>query len=275
MAKQALELIESVSQSDSAPNCGPQLAESNEFFCAEVEISNITFKYPSREKSAIQNISLKIAAGSSCAIIGPSGSGKTTLIDAALGIITPNSGEILLSKVLPAEAIKRWPGCISYVPQNINIINDSILENICFGYNSNDFSSEQIFQCLEKAELDTFIRSLPDGIHTQVGEDGSNLSGGQRQRLGIARALLLEPKLLILDEATSHLDITTESALTRSIEKLRGTTTVITVAHRLETIRNMDQILCLEGGCIVAVGDYQYISTNFPEFLERSLTQND
>jgi ATP-binding cassette, subfamily B, bacterial PglK len=274
IAKQALELVESMTQNYLTPSRFSQKIESREVFVPEIIISNVTFKYPSREINAIQGISLHVPPGSSCAIIGPSGSGKTTLLDVVLGIIEPDSGEVLVNKVPSLEAIKGWPGSISYVPQSINIVNNSILENICLGYDSSDFSVQQILHCIELADLDSFVASLPEGIYTQVGENGSKLSGGQRQRIGIARALLTQPSLIVLDEATSHLDMNTENSIVRSLERLHGTTSVISIAHRLETIRNMDQIVCLDGGRLIAIGDYKHIMTSHPELLERALIKD-
>ena len=179
---------------------------------------------------------------------GPSGSGKTTLVDLLLGVLKPQAGEVLISGEAPERAMCLWPGAISYVPQEISIKNGSVRENVALGYGLSEIADEQIFLALEMASLHKFTSELVDGLDTQVGDKGTSLSGGQRQRLGIARAFFTNPKLLILDEATSSLDGDTEEQITSTISHLRGKATVILIAHRLSTVRNADCVLYINNG---------------------------
>jgi len=154
----------------------------------------------------VSEISLEIRAGEVVSFVGPSGAGKTTLVDLILGILQPDTGTSLLQGLAPLEVIKKWPGAIGYVPQDVMITNGSIRENVCLGYEPHLIDDNLIWEALTIANLKDFVDTLPMGLDTQVGDRGTNLSGGQRQRLGIARAMFTKPKLLILDEATSALD---------------------------------------------------------------------
>jgi ATP-binding cassette subfamily C protein len=207
----------------------------------------------------VKEIEFKIKQGDVVAIIGESGSGKTTLIDLLLGVLEPAQGRIQISGVSPKEAILKWPGAISYVPQNIEIINGTILENLILGYAIEEVNQLAIERVLKLSSLDDFVSKLPNGLNTFVGERGSNVSGGQRQRLGIARALLTCPQLLVLDEATSALDLKTEIQITKDIIGLRGMTTLIIVAHRINTIINADLVLYLEDGKVKGAGKFTEI----------------
>lgn len=240
-------------------------------FKSEIHVRNLSFNYPSRVVPALVNINLDIEPEKITALIGPSGSGKTTLIDALLGILPPSSGVVELAGKSPRDAITQWPGAISYVPQQVNIIDSTIRENITLGYESSEIETSEIDRCLQIAELYEFVHSLPDGLDTFVGENGSKLSGGQKQRLGIARALLTRPKILFLDEATSSLDNKTGQEINLALNKLKSEVTIITVAHRIETIRNADQIICMRAGEIITTGNYEQISQNFPEFIRASV----
>jgi ABC-type multidrug transport system fused ATPase/permease subunit len=235
-------------------------------FNPEVVLKNIGLRYPSAEKLALNNCNLVIAAGSSVAIVGPTGAGKTSLIDVVLGIIEPTEGHVSLSSVSVKNAISKWPGSIGYVPQDIVIISGTLRDNVILGYASNKIDDHDIFEALDLAQLKEFTLSLPHGLDTIVGEKGSQLSGGQRQRLGIARAMFTKPKLLVLDEATSALDGETESSISAAIDSLHGKTTVITIAHRLSTVRNSDQVVYLDKGEIVAVGTFNEVRSKVPDF---------
>lgn len=231
-----------------------------------ITIKSVTFKYPSSDKNALSEISLSIEAGKSIAIVGPSGSGKTTLIDVMLGLLPISLGTCLISGFNSMEAIKLWPGSIAYVPQDIVITNGTIASNVAMGYELSGIDEKKIWDALELAQLKEFVLALPEGIHTNVGDRGKKISGGQRQRLGIARALFTNPKLLIMDEATSSLDGTTEAGITESIYKLRGRVTVITIAHRLSTVRNCDEVVYLEQGKILANGTFSEVRKKVPNF---------
>jgi ABC-type multidrug transport system fused ATPase/permease subunit len=257
---------------DELKDTAPLLNSSENFefnhvgFDASIWVDGVSIKYPTKNINAINNLSLCIKTGSTVAIVGPSGAGKTTLVDLILGIISPDSGNVSISGKSPLDSIATWPGAISYVPQDIQIINGSIAENISMGYQSNSQFIERINNSIKVANLDEFVSQLELGINTQVGDRGTKLSGGQRQRLGIARAMFTSPKLLILDEATSSLDGKTEFDINESIQNLRGSTTVLMIAHRLSTVRNADLVVYLEKGELLAVGSFTEVRNLIPDF---------
>ena len=166
--------------------------------------------YPGSAKFILKNVNISLKEYSITALVGKSGAGKTTLVDIILGIHNPVEGEVTISKFPPMEAINKWPGAVAYVPQDIKIINGTIKDNIIIGYSSDEIEETYISEAIDKARLTEFVSSLPKGIETHIGDSGSFLSGGQKQRLGIARALLTKPKLLVLDEATNSMDKETE-----------------------------------------------------------------
>lgn len=235
-------------------------------FIPSINLRNISFRYPTSTIKAVDNVSLAIKPGESVALVGPSGSGKTTLIDIMLGLISPDIGECEISGNSPKEAIKKWPGSIAYVPQDIVINNGTIATNIAMGYMINELEESFIWKALEVAQLEKFVKSLPNGIHTNVGDRGKSMSGGQRQRLGIARALFTNPKLLVMDEATSSLDGETEAAITESIQSLKGVVTVVTIAHRLSTVKNSDVVIYLDCGKLVGYGSFEQLRNLVPNF---------
>jgi len=235
-------------------------------FNPEIKIQSVTFKYPSNNEHTLDDVTLTINQGDFAALVGPSGAGKTTLIDILLGVINPLSGNISISGLPASVAIKKWPGAISYVPQDILIIKGSIKDNIALGYSSEAINYDQISKSLDQVGLLDFVNDLSDGIDSQVGERGVKLSGGQRQRLGIARALYTNPKLLILDEATSSLDAISEQKITNSLQEIRQHTTVITIAHRLSTVKNADLVCYLEEGKLLAIGKYDNVRIQVPSF---------
>ena len=236
----------------------------------EIILKNINFKYEETSKFGIVNINLIIEPGTVNAIVGRSGAGKTTLVDIMLGVIKPTEGEILISSKAPHEIIDNFPGLLAYVPQDVYIINGTLRDNICLGYDPKEISSELIYDALKKAQLLDFVESLPEKLETYIGDNGSNLSGGQRQRLGIARALITEPKLLVMDESTSSLDGETESNLTNAIISLKGQTTMILIAHRLSTVRNADKVIYMEDGKITASGSFNDVREKVPDFDKQS-----
>ena len=205
-------------------------------------------------------------SGSQVAITGSSGAGKTTLVDLILGVYANNSDSIKISGLSPLSAFTTWPGSVAYVPQNINIVNSTIRENITQGYEFDAADEFRIWDALKVAHLDGFVKSLPQEIDTHVGEFGNQLSGGQRQRLGIARALFTSPKLLILDEATSALDGETEALISQTIKELKGKCTVILIAHRLSSVMNADKVVYMDGGKIAAEGTFSEVRKLSPDF---------
>ena len=245
----------------------PVLYETNhDGFVSSIKMEGVSVFYPGNKNPAVENIYLEIFPGEIIAVIGPSGAGKTSLVDLILGVIEPSRGSITISERLPQRAIEDWPGAISYVSQDTLITNSTVRENVSLGYQDGAVSDQLVWDALSKAHIDDFIRELPDGLDTFVGERGSRLSGGQRQRIGIARALLTHPKLLVLDEATSALDMETESRISKTINSLRGRTTIILIAHRLSTIREADRIIYLENGKIANMGKFDELAKNLPHF---------
>jgi ABC-type multidrug transport system fused ATPase/permease subunit len=239
-------------------------------FEAEIVADNVNFQYQNDSKFALQEIYFKIPAGSSAAIVGPSGSGKTTLIDLLLGVLEPQKGSISISNSSPNEAIIRWPGAISYVPQNVFIANATIRENVGLGYPTQFISEFRVKEALATAQLFDIVENFKEGIDAPVGENGAKISGGQRQRLGIARALFTSPKLLVLDEATSALDGQTEADLTKSIELMSGKVTVIVVAHRLSTVQKVDQVIYVNKGRVLATGKFDDVRKAIPDFDQQA-----
>ncbi len=266
MAEATLELIEELGMSP-VPDAGEDSLDTvHDGFVAEVEIVDVSLVYPGKTRPAIAGLSLSIPVGTSVAIVGPSGAGKTTLIDVLLGVLSPESGYVKISRLAPLDAISRWPGAISYVPQDVAVSNGSIRENIGLGYPSEFATDELVMNAIRVACLEDFINAQPAGMDTLVGERGSNLSGGQRQRLGIARAVFTKPALLVLDEATSALDGETEANISEAILNLRGSTTVVMIAHRLSTVRDADMVVYMAEGSIVSTGTFEEVRRSVPDF---------
>jgi ABC-type multidrug transport system fused ATPase/permease subunit len=234
-------------------------------FKASVQIDNVSFRYPGKKKNAIDSFSLDISEGQLIGIVGRSGAGKTTLIDLFLGILNPDIGEIRISNCSPSSAYAKWPGAVAYVPQETNLVNGSIKENICLGFNPSLVPDSYIERLLRDVQLVELL-SLPQGINSPVGDRGSKLSGGQRQRIGLARALFTQPRLLILDEATSSLDSITESKITSLLNQKKGFLTIIVIAHRLSTIRTADKIVFLDAGRVLGIGRFDQLRKSVPQF---------
>lgn len=217
-------------------------------FGRELQINHIYYKYPATDKYILEDVCLKIKAKSSIGLIGTSGAGKSTFVDVLLGLLEPESGEILMDGKDTALMGKVWNRNIGYVPQNIYLVDDDIRGNIAFGIDKDKIDDKQVWRALEMAQLSDFVKGQPKGLNTKVGEWGVKFSGGQRQRVAIARALYTNPEILVLDEATAALDNETESALMEAIEALLGHKTLIVVAHRLTTIRRCDYIYEVKDG---------------------------
>jgi ABC-type multidrug transport system fused ATPase/permease subunit len=266
-ASPTLDLIENLRDAD---ELGPNKFEDFSFeypdFHSDISIKDVSFKYNSSSNFALKDISLEIESGQQVAIVGSSGAGKTTLVDLLLGVITPDSGSIKISGLDVTEAISTWPGSISYVPQDIRIANGTIRQNVGLGYPAYVATDERVKRSLEVAHLSTTVLELENGIDSSAGEKGSKLSGGQRQRLGIARALFTSPKLIVFDEATSALDGETEALIADSIHSLKGSVTVVLIAHRLSTVRDADVVVYLEAGQIKAVGTFDEVRSLVPNF---------
>jgi len=235
-------------------------------FLPKVSVINLDFTYPDTTEVLLHQISFESDPGSVTALVGPTGAGKTTLIDLVLGIHQSKNNSVTISGVDPRDAVSMWPGKIAYAPQDTVVIQGTIRQNVALGFNLEEIDDESVKQAIAIAQLDKFISSLPEGLNTQVGERGSRLSGGQKQRLGIARALFTDPKLLILDEATSSLDGETELAISTALQNLGGDVTVIVIAHRLATVRSASQVIYLEEGRILAKGSFKEVRREIPNF---------
>lgn len=266
IANPTLNLISSLENVVVGEAKGDTLDLTHKNFQPRVEISNAFFKYPGSNRNSLQDVFLNIPTGGKVAIVGPSGAGKTTLVDALLGILSLDSGNILISGLAPLEAIEKWPGAIGYVPQDVVLNHGSIRDNIALGYPKEQISDALVWKSLEQAQIADFVRSLPEGLNSQVGEKGSKLSGGQRQRMGIARALVTNPQLLVLDEATSSLDVQTELDLTNTFSGLDKTITTVVIAHRLTTIQNADLIIFLKNGRVEGSGNFETLRQQVPDF---------
>jgi ABC-type multidrug transport system fused ATPase/permease subunit len=221
-----------------------------------IECRNMNFRYNQDEDNfTLQNINLFIPSNKLTAIAGPSGAGKSTLIDLIMGLMQPESGQILVDGVpVSKDNLVSFRQSISYVAQDPFLFNASIREN--FYMVKPDASDEQIWEALQFASSSDFVRKLPNGLDTVIGDRGTRLSGGERQRLVIARAIIRKPSILVLDEATSALDTENEKKIQEAIERLKGTMTVIVVAHRLSTIKQADQVIVINQGILVEQGEF-------------------
>jgi len=213
-----------------------------------IEMKDITYAYPNTEKLIFDHADLTIPVGASVGIVGTSGAGKSTVVDILLGLLEVKTGTICADGVNVKEHYRKWIKNIGYIPQMIFMLDDTIRKNIAFGVPEDKIDDERLWEVLKEAQLDEFVKSLPDGVETGIGERGIRLSGGQRQRIGIARALYNNPEVLILDEATSALDNDTEAAIMESINRLHGKKTLIIIAHRLQTIEKCDIVYRVENG---------------------------
>lgn len=232
----------------------------------DVQIDNLVYRYPDGDKDVLKDIQLDVPAGTSVAFVGGSGSGKTTLVDLILGLLTPTSGTISSQGKDIHTDLHSWYQKIGYVPQDPYLGNGTLREAVAFGIPAKHIDDNRVIYCLELAELMPVVETLEDGINTSIGENGNRLSGGQRQRVGIARAMYRNPSLLVMDEATSALDNETEHKITQTINRISKEITVIIVAHRLSTVRNVDQLVYLSQGRIANKGTFKEVQAANEEF---------
>ncbi|MYL69923.1 ATP-binding cassette domain-containing protein [Halobacillus litoralis] len=224
-----------------------------------IECHNLSFQYKKESRYALKNINITIPSQQMTAIVGRSGAGKSTLIDMLMGLNYPDQGEVLIDgDSISEEKIRSLRKAISYVPQDPFLFNESIRDNLLLV--DPEANEEAIWEALEFSSAAEFVRELPQGLDTLIGDRGIKLSGGERQRLVLARAILRKPSILILDEATSALDSENEKKIQEAIEQLKGRMTIIVIAHRLSTIRNADQVIVLEEGEVVQKGDFHQLA---------------
>jgi len=266
MAGPTLDLIEALGNAPFAENVDDTIDVIHEGFAANIQIEGVSLTYPGKIEPAIRNITLIVPSGSLVAFVGPSGAGKTTIVDVLLGVLNPDIGHVTISGLPPLVSVAKWSGAVSYVPQDIVISNGTIRENVALGYPAEVATDDLIMSALKVANLDDFVAGLPEGVDTPVGERGTKISGGQRQRLGIARAMFTKPHLLVLDEATSSLDGETEASISASIKALKGSTTVVMIAHRLSTVRDADIVVYMEEGKVIATGTFDKVRETVPDF---------
>jgi len=242
----------------------------DEYFKNDLIIKNVSYYYPKSSKKILDNFSLIIPKNTSLGIVGLSGSGKSTLVNIILGLLDPKEGYLCLGniKIQPINAAS-WQSRIGYVPQDIFLLNSSLAENIAIGLPLEDIDIARVNKCLDLAQLSQFVNEeLENGIYSIVGERGSNLSGGQKQRVGIARALYTNPKIIILDEASSDLDVITERKFIEVVDKIKENIMIIIITHKITTIKNCDKIIILENGKVSDSGKYNYLKSN-SEFFNK------
>ena len=237
-------------------------------FNNQIECRNISYKYENTDTLSLDAFTVKIPKKSTVALVGASGSGKSTAIDLILGLLKPMDGHVLVDGKDIHQSLFSWQRQIGYVPQSIYLMDDTIRNNVVFGAERELVNEGKVWDSLRLAQLDSFVKELPNGLNTLVGENGVRCSGGQRQRIGIARALYHDPQVLILDEATASLDNETESAFMDSIEGMSGEKTIILIAHRITTVKNADIIFFLSHGRITASGTYDYLFSESLEFRQ-------
>lgn len=219
-------------------------------FNDSIVAKDVYYKYPTGSSNVLSNAFLEIKRGQFVGIVGPSGAGKTTTVDLILGLLRPQSGEVLIDEKEICKDMDGWLSQIGYIPQSIFMLMGDIRSNVAFGVEEEDIDDDKVWKALRDASLEEFVKSLPDGIYTDIGERGVRVSGGQKQRIGIARALYRDPDILFFDEATSALDNETEAAIIDSIDHLHGSKTMIIIAHRLTTIEHCDVVYRVEDGKI-------------------------
>lgn len=227
-----------------------------------IKLDHVSFKYKQSNDNVLNDINLTIKKGEYIGIIGETGSGKSTLVDIILGLLKPLEGKVMIDDKYTVSC-KEWHRMIGYVPQAIYLMDDTVAANIAYGENSDDIDNEKLKRVIHEAQLDKFIERLPHKEQTIIGDRGILISGGERQRIAIARALYRNPSVLIFDEATSALDSQTEVELMETLNSVRMNRTIITIAHRLTTLKNCDRIISIKNGMIDKITNYQGLSQDF------------
>jgi ATP-binding cassette subfamily C protein len=240
----------------------------NILFDGQIELRNVSHKYENSEKLSLNSFSLKVPKKSIVALVGESGAGKSTALSLISGILKPTNGDVLVDGKDIHRGLFSWQQQIGYVPQSIYMLDDTVRNNVAFGVQEDCVSEDKVWEVLRLAQLDSFVKELPNGLDTLIGENGVRFSGGQRQRIGIARALYSEPQVLIMDEATAALDNETERAFIDDVGSLRRKCTIIWTAHRITSIKNCDIIFFLNHGRMIASGTYNSLMSESVEFRQ-------
>ncbi|MGV8972732.1 MAG: ABC transporter ATP-binding protein [Rhodoglobus sp.] len=228
-------------------------------------LKDVSFEYSTGAAKALDSITLDIPFGSTVAFVGASGAGKSTIVDILLGLMPPTSGSVEIDGMALERMTHAWRDHVAYVPQDVSLFDATVAQNVALTW-TKEYDEDKVRAALRQAQLLETVESRDGGIHAKVGERGLSLSGGQRQRLGIARALYAEPLFLVMDEATSALDTTTEAAVGDAIRHLKGSMTIVTVAHRLSTVKEADQIFFMRDGRVVEGGTFDHLVANVPDF---------
>jgi ABC-type multidrug transport system fused ATPase/permease subunit len=236
----------------------------------ELCVDSVSFCYPTRSEPALRAVSLTVTPGEAIGILGPTGSGKSTLLDVLLGLLEPASGTVSVDGQPLSARREPWQRSIGYVPQDVYLVDDTLRANVALGWRGTDVDDEAVAEAIQLADLDDVVAALPDGVETVVGERGVRLSGGQRQRVGLARALYTRPSVLVLDEATSNLDETTERRIVDTLGSLRGGITMIVVTHRIASVRHCDRLVYLERGSLRATGTFDEVRELVPEMTSHT-----
>lgn len=222
-------------------------------------LKDVSYRYPGSERLALDRINLDIQHGQSIGVVGPSGSGKSTLIDVIIGLIGPSTGEILCNGRNIHDPASGWQKLVAYIPQMLFLTDDTLRRNVALGVSDAEIDEERLHMCLRQARIDDLVATLPDGLGTTLGDRGLRISGGQRQRVALARTFYFGRQVLVLDEATSALDQEVETEIVEEIHRLKGTKTLIVIAHRLSTVRECDFLIRIEKGRIVASGSFEQV----------------
>lgn len=268
VAELSLSLLERAQQAaDPQPEIGSAvIARSRVKGAVGIEFSNVVYRYPGAPEDTIQNISFKVPRGAFIALIGPSGGGKSTIVDLMLGFLTPNEGKVTIGRKSPNEFLSAFPGRVGFVPQKPGVLQGSLSDNIVLGKLKK--VQRRLAEAIRAVRLNDFVLALSDGTDSSLGKQLDSLSGGQTQRLSLARALYLDPDLLVLDEATSALDVTTESEVMTEVLSANGRRTTVVVAHRLSTVASADLVFLIDGGCIIDSGTFVELKERNPMVRE-------
>lgn len=264
-AKSALDLIEYL-QANEVLQTVVDGAPSRENSEQVLRMQEVSFKYPGSEHLAVNKVNLGLVEGESIALVGPSGGGKSTIADLILGIAKPTTGKIEVFNQSPRDVILQNKGAIGYVPQMTSLLSDTLRENLLLGSNSPTATDKYLYSILEAVGLKEEFEALGLNLNTTMGESGIKLSGGQLQRLGIARALVTQPSFLVLDEATSSLDATSENTIISTLNSLQGKISMVIIAHRLSTIRNVNKIYYIENGEVISSGTFEQLRRDVNDF---------